>query len=123
MAPNREARLPTPWVEPFARGQGAHVDSGWDGNDFRAVFRGTRGQVQWELTVDGHLDTDYPATSALRCSTPYAGSFVVGGGSSQVASSGTEADLLFGALSAARSWWRGRGKGGPRPGGGSVAAG
>lgn len=111
MALNREARLPTAWVEPFARAHDAHVDYGWKVDDFRADFRGTHGQVPWELTVEGYLDTDYPATSSLRCSTAYDGSFVVSDGPALPVMSGTEADVVFAAVSAARSWWRGRRRG------------
>lgn len=123
MGPNREQRLPTAWVEPFARVHGARVDSGWDVNSFRAAFRGSHGHLPWELVVDGHLDTDYPATSALKCSTPYAGSFEVLGGPSRAMTSGTEADLVFMAVSAARSWWRRRGRDAGQGAAGDAGAG
>lgn len=115
MAPDREARLPTAWLPGLARAHHARLDAGWEGNDFRAVLAGVHDDLSWELRMDGHLDTDYPATSLLRCSTPFQTSVSVASGDRPPATSGTELDVVMGALSAARSWWRGRGKGGGEP--------
>jgi hypothetical protein len=112
MAPHIEARLPTIWLPGLAQAHHARLDSGWQGNDFRAVLAGVHDGLSWELRLDGHLDTDYPATSLLRCSTPFRTSVSAASGERPPATSGTELDAVMGALSAARSWWRGRGKGG-----------
>ena len=109
---DKEARLPTAWLPGLAQAHHARLDSGWDGNDFRAVLAGVYDGLSWELRMDGHLDTDYSATSLLRCSTPFRTSVSAASGERPPATSGTELDLVIGALSAARSWWRGRGKGG-----------
>ncbi len=123
MAPDTEGRLPTAWLLGLAKAHHASLDSGWAGSDFRAVLAGVHDGLSWELRMDGHLDTDYPATSVLRCSTPFRTSVSAESGQRPPATSGTELDVVLGALSVARSWWRGRGKGGVETGGGAVNGG
>jgi hypothetical protein len=117
MAIDREARLPTAWLPALAQAHHAQVEGRWDGNDYRAVVAGAYRQLSWQLTMDGHLDTDYPATSVLRCETPFRGSLSVGSGDRAPRTTGTELDVVFAVVSAARTWWRGRGRGSSSSGG------
>lgn len=68
----------------------------------------------WELTIEGHLDTDYVATARLRCQVPGRAGFSASSGSG-LSPTGTEADLVVAVIGAARSWWRGRGSGSGSP--------
>lgn len=117
MAIDREARLPTAWLPALAQAHHAQVEGRWDGNDYRAVVAGAYRQLSWQLAVEGHLDTDYPATSVLRCETPFPGSLSVGSGDRAPRTTGTELDVVFAVVSAARTWWRGRGRGSSSSGG------
>ncbi len=108
MAPDREARLPTQWLSGLAQAHGARLEHGWyQPADFRGVLHGAYRDLPWTLTMDGHLDTDYPSTIRWQCSTPHEGSFSVKSGAF-AGTTGTEADLVFAAVSAARAWWKQR---------------
>lgn len=108
MAVDRETRLPTAWIDSCAARHHAVAHQRWVNDSIQVVLTGHFGPHPWVLTLDGHLDTDYVATGRLRCQVPGRARFSASTGS-RASPTGTEADLVFAVLGAARSWWRGRG--------------
>ncbi len=103
MARNTEDRLPTAWVSSFAASLGAQLHEGWQGDDYRATLAGRTAAYPWELVIDGHLDTDYACTTRLRHHSPGGPSFSATSGGQGAATSGTELDLVFMAVSITRT--------------------
>lgn len=114
-AQSREDRLPTAWGQEIANAYEARAHTTWDGNDvsirMAGEFRTTGAPAEWELLWSGSLDTDYPVSGTLTCRIPGVGlpEFSVSDARSGTPT-GTEVDMVFAAVGAARQFlrrWRG----------------
>lgn len=105
---SREERIPTEWLAAFAAAHGYRADGAWDGNDFHGTLLGGFGPHDWELKLYASLDTDYAPTQQLRCAVPAGSRLEVDSANLPGRLSGTEIDIVAGAIGAARKWLRSR---------------